>query len=281
MYCAIGYHNEIVILNKKRSPSTLINQQILVLGDERAFMECTNRNLKFNHKSLQLCSLPLGQYARKLVFVPDDLAKDIISLLGYTPLVKSLALCYSKVTDKGFMRMVSRCLKLKRCRLIRCGNFTQNGVASLADHCLQLDDLELVLNKQTTSMVLLGLKNCPLERLRFSFLDWSGAYHLTKLFLPAANKLSPLFPMLNDLPITNLDTIADSMPDLQHLDLLGNKGITVPAMERLGKACTKLTWLNTPRIGFFDGTYTFPTARDHTVLEQKELAIIPSLNTAT
>ncbi|KAI8335887.1 hypothetical protein BC941DRAFT_514720 [Chlamydoabsidia padenii] len=60
--------------------------------------------------------------------------------------------------------------------------------------------------------------------------------------------------------LMTVDTITDFMPDLQHLDLSGNSGITIPAMGRLIKACTKLTHLHLSDDNFFDGTYTFLTA---------------------
>ncbi|KAI8332673.1 hypothetical protein BC941DRAFT_436296 [Chlamydoabsidia padenii] len=71
-----------------------------------------------------------------------------------------------------------------------------------------------------------------------------------------------------------VDTIADTMPDLQHLDLSGNRTITIPAMERLIKTCTKLAHLCPPDDRFFDGTYTFSITRRPWLLEQKELDII-------
>ncbi|KAI8340461.1 hypothetical protein BC941DRAFT_417322 [Chlamydoabsidia padenii] len=248
-------------------------------------------NLRFNHNSPQLCSLPLGQYVRKLGFQHGGSSKDIISLWGYTPLVESLTLCYMSVTDKDFVHMVSQCPKLKRCVLLGCGKITDIGIVSLTDFCPRLCDLDLQFNEGITPMVLVSLKNCSLEPLVVDLRFGANLCEpVIKLLLPASNESSSLFPMLNNFSIvgynhidpelltafiksrprlqkldlskygvtdTIVDTIADSMPDIQYLDLFLNHRITSPAMERLVKACIKLTRLDPPHYGFFDGTYSF------------------------
>ncbi|KAI8340448.1 hypothetical protein BC941DRAFT_220424 [Chlamydoabsidia padenii] len=163
------------------------------------------------------------------------------------------------------MRMARRCPKLKQCKLYGCGNITDIGVVSLADYCPQLCDLKLESNKGITLMVLLGQKNFSLKRLAFDLwcVDYLGG-HPFRPFLPTANEFSPCFPMLNDFSIkrdnsnhlellmpfiisrpclqklaisdcdvtdTIVDIIADSMPELQHLELSRNFDTTVPAIE--------------------------------------------------
>ncbi|KAI8340529.1 hypothetical protein BC941DRAFT_417492 [Chlamydoabsidia padenii] len=199
------------------------------------------------------------------------------------------------VTDKDFVRMVSQCPKLKRC-------ITDIGIVSLADLCPRLCDLDLQFNKGITPMVLVSLKNCSLEPLVVDLRFGANLCEpVIKLLLPASNESSSLFPMLNNFSIVGynhidpelltafiksrprlqkldlskcgvtdaiVDTVADSMPDIQYLDLFLNHRITIPAMERLVKA-------------FFDGTYSFLDTRRNSFLEHKELDILRvSSNTA-